>query len=499
LPYWRLLTRPKLLLGLLLLGTAAARPLHLFAPLLDGMPLKQVYVAHKVRAITRAPFDLLRNDFDWLDEQGQRHKRAEEAPLYAGLVALAYRVAGEREWIGRAFSMAATLLSITCLYDLVQRTQGRPAAFVAAFFFAACPLVQTYGWAFQPDSWMLASMLATVCCLVRRLDGGGWGWLIGAAIAGGLAGLFKFFGLMVLVPLAWETASRQGWRGWLRPDFLLTTAAAVLPVTLCTVLVFRTQPNPSTGSSYFLLQCPELLGDQRLYLRFFDRFLFKDCGPLMAVFLLAGVGLAIAGRTCARHLGGWSVMGLGFYFLMAPFLLCHEYYELMMLPAAAGWAAMSWKWLYDRRPVFLAQLAATVLLIGVVLSNSPLVRAGSYQQEIGAWRLAKRIRALTPPDARVVVAGWAQGEGVLHYARREGWVLHELPAGPWSAPLEPLQNQGARWVALYLHEELTPPVKREYLRLLQYGRLVEKGERPRVGGERAYAYYILEMPRLHGP
>ena len=34
----------------------------------------------------------------------------------------------------------------------------------------------------------------------------------------------------------------------------------------------------------------------------------------------------------------WTIMGLAFFFLLRPKSYGHEYYELMMLPAGAGWA-----------------------------------------------------------------------------------------------------------------------------------------------------------------
>src|SRR5689334_16459594 len=150
---------------LVALATAAAAWLYHFdAPLLDGMSIKQVFIAHKARVIAGPPFDPARTSFDFLDDDGRRLELTEEVPLYTGLLGLAYRLCDEREWLGRVLSIMASLVALLAVHDLTRRTFDRPTARVATALFAVCPLLLFYGRAVQPDACMLAGMLACAAC-----------------------------------------------------------------------------------------------------------------------------------------------------------------------------------------------------------------------------------------------------------------------------------------------------------------------------------------------
>src|ERR1700730_13822051 len=97
-------SRHRLGLALILTGSFLLRLYHLHTPLLDGMALKQLYVAQKARAIAGPPFNLLNNSFDFLTDDGERLVLTEEVPLYTGLLAVGYRLVGEVDWLGRLLS-----------------------------------------------------------------------------------------------------------------------------------------------------------------------------------------------------------------------------------------------------------------------------------------------------------------------------------------------------------------------------------------------------------
>ena len=154
----------------------------------------------------------------------------EEIPLYAGLIGSAYRLFGEHEWFGRAWSILATLVAMIALYDWTKQCFGRAVALRATALFSFCPLTLFYGRAFQPDASMLAGMLAALAFYRRYLDGGKRSWLLAAASAGLVGAAFKYYGLMVLVPLAGATWREKGWRACFSRPFLLLAAVLVLPI-----------------------------------------------------------------------------------------------------------------------------------------------------------------------------------------------------------------------------------------------------------------------------
>ncbi len=338
----------RLTLLAILIASAALRLHHLNAPMADALQAKQVYVANKARSIAREPINPLRNTLDFLDERGERLPLIEEVPLYTGLLGLGYRVFGERDWVGHALSLVGSLVAIAAFFDLVRREKDDRAAIAATILLSASPLFLFYGRAVLPDPWMLAGMLTSAACYRRYLDGGGRRWLVLAGISGSIAALFKYFGLMVAIPLMEMTRRKSGsWRSALSPSFLAMMAVMAMPTFVWMALVFVRSPNPvksgwSGGGAampYLIVQAPEVLLAKPFWAGLLGRFPWNDCGAIAAV--LMGVGVVstmwrrspIDGSTLS-----WTIMGLLFYLLLGPKLRDHDYYELMMLPAAALWA-----------------------------------------------------------------------------------------------------------------------------------------------------------------
>jgi 4-amino-4-deoxy-L-arabinose transferase-like glycosyltransferase len=484
---------------LVLVLSTLLRCMHLGTPLLDGMANKQIFVAQRARGIAGPPFNLMYNSFDFLNDGGERLVLTEEIPLYAGLLAAGYRLFGEYEWLGRLLSIGASALAIFALYDLVRREMSRTIALVSAIFFAFCPLLLGYGQTVQPDACMLAGMLVACFCYSRFLERGELRWWLAATSAGALAGLFKYYGLMVLVPLAFMTFRACGLRlaAWLA--FGSVAGAIVAPVAAWMLGVFIVSPNPAEHSSYFLFQMPELLGESFLYSRFVDRFLYKDVGPAAIGFVVVGVLAALFRRldTSVQPILGWTVAGLCFYVLMAPLVRYHDYYELMLLPAASVWAALGWQFLYQRLAGEVAgshrwrwAVIGLVLVVGIL--HSPLVIRGAFSWDRGYALAAQRLGELTSPSGRVVVIG---GEAaILHYARREGWgPLDAATPAVWHERLARYRQLGAEYAVIYISPGLSPEQQGQFKELA-----AALGASERHGGRwssdgRESEYYIVSL------
>src|SRR3974390_2967167 len=106
------------LLAAILLLAALIRLPQITAPLADNLQIKQIYVSNKARSIARPPLNPFRNTLDFLDEHGERLTLTEEVPVYTGLLGLAYRLFGERDWMGRFLSLMGTLAAIAAYADL---------------------------------------------------------------------------------------------------------------------------------------------------------------------------------------------------------------------------------------------------------------------------------------------------------------------------------------------------------------------------------------------
>lgn len=459
-------------------------------PLIDGMPIKQIYVAQRARQIAGPPFDLLNNNFDFMTEDGTPLNLTEEVPLYPGIVAAGYRVFGEQEWLGRLLSILATLVGIAALYDLVRAEMGNRLGLVAALMYSLTPLLQLYGRAFQADACMVACMLTAACCYRRFLDRPHWTWWLLTAGVGLVGAMFKYYALMVLLPLACMTYQRRGWRGWLSWQWIGLGIVMVSPIAAWMGGFFATNHNPAKFGKYFIHQMPELIVQETLYLRFVDRFLYKDCGPVLTLMMGLGVWTAIRKSTRSITLVGWTAMGLLFFVLMGPLLRCHNYYELMLLPAASIWGAIGWTFAFSRERV---NSMGWGVLIAMALVQSPLVMNGVFVKEHGVPIVAERLQHYCSPHGRFVVAGPGTGVGFVHYSHRQGWMWVGPPPNDWVTRIENYRRLGAECLLVYFNREVSSQEREAYQPILSRWPVLEKGSGPWDNRRGRVDYWILDL------
>ena len=398
------------------------------------------------------------------------------------------------------------------------RSGGSDAA-VATLVFASCPLFLFYGRAVLPDPWMLAGMLACASAHRRSLEAdaegrrrAALGWLAAATLAGALAAAFKYFSLMILIPLADQVlrAGRAGVRRWVR--FGMMAALIVAPTAAWMGLVFATTPNPvGSGWSgegearpYLVAQDPGVLADRRLYDVLTSRFLLRDCGPVAAVLIGLGAASTIARRRRDRRearigdrppdgLAAWTLMGLSFFLGLGPKLIDHDYYELMMLPAAALWASRGWRALAGagaraRDRSRLRRVLAVAALIALVAVQSPWVLGGLFRQEPGKLALADALRRAVPDGGRVVVIGPGIAlVTVVHHAGVEGWSIRGEALPPdWGDRLARFRGLGAKAVGVYFDPSSSADQRATYRPLLEALPVVEQRSVPaRIRGRSA--------------
>jgi 4-amino-4-deoxy-L-arabinose transferase-like glycosyltransferase len=371
------------------------------------------------------------------------------------------------------------LVAIAAFHDLIVRRWGRSAAVTASVLFIASPLSIFVGRAVMPESWMLAGMLTSAACYQRFLAGGKKGWLMAAAVAGLGGALFKYYGLLVLAPLADMTARSRGWRGCLGWRFLVLLLAMIVPVGAWMALVFARTQNPLTSGwvpgqrlyPYFVWEVPRVLLDPLLYRAFFRRFLVFDCGPITAILLVVGVAAALKRRVPNEIVGGWTVMSLGFFLAFAPKLIDHDYYEFVMLPCATAWGALGFSvvasWLTTANVPWRRALGAGVLGLALAL-QSPWFMGSSFALEWGKRIAAVELTRLLPRSGRVVAMGPGTGLRVIvHYSGHEGWpVQTSRLAANWRREFARYQEQGGTHVVLYFGARATAAQRDSYKPLI---------------------------------
>jgi hypothetical protein len=498
----------------LLLAVLVRLP-HIASPLADNLQVKQVYVANKARSIARPPLDPLRTTLDFLDDRGQRLALTEEVPLYTGFLAAGYGLFGEHDWIGRILSLLGALVAISAYAGLTRREHGPEVGIAGAFLLATAPLLVFYGRAVLPDPWMLAAMLTAAWCYRKHLDGSGIGWLIAAAGSAALAPLCKYYGVMVLIPLAGMSLERAGDRKRRCLPFGTIAAATLVPVGLWMGFVFLRTANPIVSGwsgdgkamPYLVFQAPEVLLSSAFYSGFMLRFLIRDCGPVTVV--LAGLGMVAVvrkrqagedGRLSVPALLCWTAMGLAFYLLFAPKLIDHDYYELMLLPAVATWGAIGVTRLADRLRGEHGSRAVLVLasVVLAALLQWPICTWGMFRLDDGKLIVARRLRAWTDEGRRVVVMGpGIELATIIHYCGREGWALTRLERLPddWRARIETFQAAGAQALAVYFEPKAKARARASLSLLTERFPVLEQGTGrwARSGG--SCSYWILDLRR----
>jgi hypothetical protein len=501
---WLAARRCRLWLGLILVLAVCTRLYHLREPLVDQMFPKQIHNANKARNIARPPWNPLRNELDFLAADGQRAHLMEEVPVYTALVGASYRLLGEHELIGRVWSILATLAAITALFDLVRQEYDDEHGLVAALMFSISPLLIFYGRAVFPDPAMLACMLISATCFRRSVgesgDGSGrTGWVLAATAAGMMAGVFKYFGLLVLIPLA-DIAWRFGrWRAWLRPSFVLMALGIAAPTLAWVFGILLRVENPIARTVYTVLGDPWALLERRVYECLTVRFLIKDCGPVATFLIVAGVWAALRGRVVSRPAHAWTFMGLSFLLAFAPKLKDHDYYELLLLPAASTWAALGWAAvgarLRERRVRFTTRRGVLAALIALaVLVQSPLVMRDKFKTEVGFLTVARRLNQLCSGTSKYVLLGNEAPWPIVHYSQRPGWVLQEtgLPA-QWASVLDRMRALGADYVVLYFDPTTQPEERSTFDPLLAALPEVEHRVGPWCRGGKTCEYYIFDL------
>lgn len=479
----------------ILLFSGLLRLYRINTPMVDGFWDRQVAYANKARNTAGPPFQLLNASYDFLPYDGQRVPCTEEIPVYNGLVAAGFRLFGEQDWIPRAISLVGCLVAIGAFCGLVRREHDAQFAVVAGILLASCPLLIFYGRGAVADTWMLAAILLAVYCYHRAEGRYRLAWLIGSGLATLLAAGFKYYGLIALVPIAELAYRRRGLRALVHYEFWLPALIAILPVAWWMLTVFFATNNPTGTFTYFCFQQPEAL--VKLLHRFVGRFLWKSCGPVLLGLILVGVYAVVTRREKARALWSWTATGLLYYVLLAPAAVGHEYYELILLPAAALWGATGWNLLY-RHPLgtprswLFSPQAGVAMLIAAVVLHSPWVMRSRFRENRGMVLAGQRLNELCSPTGRVV-AGPQTPQPVVHYAHREGFLWQDRHLPNWANLFAHYRELGAEYVVLYFDNKTDLQQRQFYAPVLAALPVVEHRSSPATGLATAYEYYILRL------
>jgi 4-amino-4-deoxy-L-arabinose transferase-like glycosyltransferase len=237
------------------------------------------------------------------------------------------------------------------LYLIATRLIGPAAAMVALGVYLFLPFVIEASRSFQPDSLLLAAMLAAIYAIVLYDEERSRGWLLGAGALAGFAilvkpGIAAYFVIGAFLSLA---VARHGLRRalWSR-ELVVFGILASAP----TLIYFLTNhgafsPSPSGDNEPELVQPflqPDLLGQSFFWKNWAASVasalgspgptVGKAVGALVAIAAATGGWLLAPGRARALAIG-WLAAYILFAFTFTYNVATHPYYSLPLIPLVA--------------------------------------------------------------------------------------------------------------------------------------------------------------------
>ncbi|MDI6770466.1 MAG: glycosyltransferase family 39 protein [Anaerolineales bacterium] len=273
---------------------------------------------------------------DWKREMAVAQWKSEaliEPPLMESLVALTYRVTGERLWIARIYSSLFWLLGGVALFLLAGEMNLRAAGVVALAYYLFLPFGVIASRTFLPDPLMTALIVWALWALYRweaRRTGSA------ALLAGALTGLAILVKSVAVFPLLGAAAGLVLSRGALKRIILDKQVWAVAGLTALPNVLFYIYGLfilGTLGDQFAFRFFPDMLRDPGFYVSW----VFTAGGLVgFEVLLIALVGVLVAQRSAQRGLliGLWIsylIYGLAFPY----HFITHNYYHLPLIPIVA--------------------------------------------------------------------------------------------------------------------------------------------------------------------
>ena len=301
--------------------------------------------------------------------------------------------------------------TVALVYDLVRRRFGRAAGFVAGLVLALTPMTVAISRDNNPDALVALCCAAALWCLVRGLERGGTGWLVGSAVCAGLGFETKFAIALVVVPgivAAWLWVSPRGWLASLGQLSIAGVAGAAVAVAWPVfVMLTPEKSRPWLGSTRndnvvslvtgynglgrvagqvggpSSIATPQggggLFGGAPGPLRLLDTSLGGQAGWLIGLAVTSGIALLVLTRLRRGDpRTGWLI-GVGGAFVATAFVfsvasgIFHPYYVSLLAPFTAALVGAGAALALSARDAVVPVLAVLAGAVGeaIVIHNNP--------------------------------------------------------------------------------------------------------------------------------
>ena len=403
---------------MLYLLALAVRLIDLTEPPLDYQPTRQLHGA----LISRAIFYKLQPDAESgqieLAVDAARSEVQYEPPILETLVAMTYwLVGGEQLWVARLWSIFFWLVGGLFVFALAKRLVSTDAAVISLAYYLFLPLGVTVSRSFQPDSLMVALLVASAFLLVVWSDKHSWRWAIAGGLACGLTVLVKGRPAPIVGAMLIGVMLAQGnLRDTIRDGqaWVILVLSAAFPFAYYLGL---SGPGTLTQVGEFSTGVAGLLLERTFYARWL---IFVDDIVFLGVAVLGVIGLPLLPRIGRGLMLGLSI-GYLLYGLALPYnIYTHDYYNLPLVPIVAVSIAPVAGVLLDRLSRLIPRWKLFVVGTGLFLlgyqawlARTAILATDYYAESLGWVKMGREL----PSEGSIIGLTHDYGTRIAYY----GW------------------------------------------------------------------------------
>ena len=406
-------TRLLILLSVLAL---VCRLILIDQPYIDNWSWRQSDVAAIARNYYQNGFHFVYPQIDWAgDRPGYV---GTEFPILPFLAALAYKIFGVHDWIGRTESVILFVLSLPFFFVIVRKIFGQGEAVYALFFYSLAPLSIVASRAFMPDMPSLSLGLIGLYFFLQWIENESSIALFAAAIAISIALLIKLPNAVIGAPLLYLAWEKFRWGVFRQPALWIFAAIALIPSALwywhAPEIAERFYPYHFFGDGGFRIM------DANWYWKIMKQTATSSLTPIL--FALASVGaFVVPARKFSRLFHWWFVAMVAFIYLVG-WGNRHQWYQLPLVPIASAFGGAACAFIASK---MLRPRLGRIAILTLIVSWFPVLsyvyaRRICYPTATDSRDMGLELRKLTPGNSLIVAAD-SGDPTALYYAERKGW------------------------------------------------------------------------------
>jgi 4-amino-4-deoxy-L-arabinose transferase-like glycosyltransferase len=442
----------------------------------DHWSWRQSDVAAIARNYFEGGFHFARPQIDWAGDQAGYV--GTEFPILPFLAALAYKIFGVHEWVGRVQAVILFALSLPFFFLLVRNWwHGLPAhdssagcrchtaAVWALFFYSFAPLGIVTSRCFMPDMPSLALSIAGLFFFERWIRSEpDWQLrstltFVASALCVSLSILVKATSVLIAAPIACLIFQQFGVSVFQRFKLWLFAAIALLPSAIWYWHAYQVSlefyPHHFFGAGGVKIM------SLAWYWDIAKQIPTSEMTPIL--FLLGVFGVWQARACPGRQPNGstsnagpfqwWLAAMIGFIFIVG-FGNRHPWYRLPLVPVFAAFAGAACAFFAAKIPNRAIRILLSVLLIALFGFSSFVYARQLYQPTAAPMRDAGLVLKVAEPSALIVAADNGDPT-IFYYAGRKGWHFLEkdgiyngepIDSAQAIVDLEALRKRGATFL-----------------------------------------------------